>query len=128
MRSQIAFALGLALITHPIGAQTPLPPPSRDDEHIRQQLLDAADEALRDRIINLFEVWMKDPTDQPRRAITGAHNAVNAYRDIIKSLESRDWKVVAPPEPPHKLFPPTISPPVGPAPEPRERVYHRRRH
>ena len=101
--------------------------PTRDDEYIRQQLLAAADEALRDRIINLFEVWMKDPTDQPRRALLGAHNAVSAYRDIVKALESKDWKNIAPPEPPHKLFPPPAPvPSVAFQPIP-ERGRHRRR-
>ena len=90
------------------------PQPTRDDEYIRQQLLAAADEALRDRIINLFEVWMKDPTDQPRRALIGAHKAVQAYQEIIRSLESKDWKIVAPPEPQVKLFPPPIPPPPNP--------------
>ena len=125
MRIQIASVFGLALITT-VSAQTPLPPETRDDEYIRQQLLNAADEALRDRINHLFSVWMADPSDQPRRALVGAHNAVNAYRDIIKALESRDWKIVAPPEPSAKLFPPSL--PQAPEPQrERERRNHRRR-
>ena len=96
----------------------------RDDEYIRQQLLDAADEALRNRIMSLFEVWMRDPTDQPKRALVGAHQAVNAYRDIVKALESRDWKIVAPPEPNVKLFPPPIEFPAVVSPG---RAHNRRR-
>ena len=128
MRVQIVLAFSLALITPVNAQQEPFSEQKRDDEYIRQLLLSAADEALRDRINGLFEVWMRDPTDQPRRALVGAHNAVNAYRDIIKALESRDWKIVAPPEPEHKLFPPTIPQASGAtAPREQERRHHRHR-
>ena len=126
MRIQITLAFGLALITT-VNAQEPLPEQKRDDEYIRQLLLQAADEALRDQINHLFGVWMRSTEDQPRRALVGAHQAVNAYRDIIKALESKDWKIVAPPEPVHKLFPPTIpQAPEAAAPRERERRHHRR--
>ena len=104
-------------------------PVIRDEEYIRQLLLNAADEALRDRINSLFEVWMRDPTDQPRRALLGAHQAVNAYRDIIKALESKDWKIIAPSEPQAKLFQPPIPQPTAfmPIPEREGRRHHQRR-
>ena len=126
MRAQITFALSMALVM-PVGAQTPLPDQRRDDEYIRQLLLQAVDDAFRDQINHLFAVWMRSPEDQPRRALVGTHQAINAYKDIVKALEAKDWKVVAPPEPPHKLFPPTIPEAPGAA-APRERERHHRRH
>ena len=119
------LALLMSVIS-PTFAQTPLPPSPRDDEYIRQLLLDAADEALRDRINGLFEVWMRDPTDQPRRALVGAHQAVNAYRDIVKALESKDWKIIAPGEPQANMFPPPIPSATFP-PVPGYSRHHRHR-
>ena len=113
----------LMILLGPAWADEPV---IRDDEYIRQLLLYAADEALRDRINGLFEVWMRDPTDQPRRALVGAHQAVNAYRDIVKALESKDWKIIAPGEPQAKLFPPPI-PTVTCTPVPQRERHHRRR-
>ena len=128
MRPEVIFALSLALSTS-AAAQAPLPPMQRDDEYIRRQLLDAADEALRDRINHLFGVWMQDPTDQPRRALVGAHRAINAYKDIVRALEREDWKIVAPAEPTGTLFPPAIpgALPTTPTPQREERQNHRHR-
>ena len=120
-------SVALLLMISPAFAQ-PLPPvPPRDDEYIRRQLLDAADEALRDRIRTLFEVWMREPNvDQPRRALVGAHQAVNAYREIVKALEAKDWKIIAPPEPQVKLFPPPVPSKEFPAAEAGNRRHRRR--
>ena len=126
MRAQIILAFGLTLSTS-VQAQ-PSPEPKRDDEYIRQLLLSAADQALQDQINLLFSVWMRSTEDQPRRALVGAHQAVNAYRDIVKALESRDWKIVAPPEPQAKLFPPSIPETPHTAPLQRERLHHGHRH
>ena len=70
---------------------------------------------------------MRDPTDQPRRALVGAHQAVNAYREIIKALESKDWKIIAPPEPQVKLFPPPVPSKEFPAAEASGHNRHHRR-
>ena len=124
MRFQVTLAFSLVLVTS-VAAQTPPSSLRRDDEYIRRKLLDAADEALRDKINHLFGVWMQDPTDQPRRALVGAHRAINAYKDIVRALEREDWKIVAPTEPTGKLFPPAIpETPSSPAPQREHR--HRR--
>ena len=125
MRFQVTLAFSLMLITS-VAAQAPLPRDVRDDEYIRQQLLHAADEALRDKINHLFGVWMQDPTDQPRRALVGAHRAINAYKDIVRALEREDWKIVAPTEPSGTLFPPAIPGALPAAPTP-QREHHRHR-
>jgi hypothetical protein len=55
-------------------------------EHIRALMLAGLESALRDRIQTLYEVWMKDETDQPRRARNGTLQGISAYiraRDAI---------------------------------------------
>ena len=48
-------------------------------ENVRGILLGAIDKALSTQTEHLFEVWMKDASDQPRRASVGANNAVSAW-------------------------------------------------
>lgn len=99
----------------------------RDDEYIRQLLLRAADEALTDRINKLFEIWMRDSTDQPRRFLVGAHQSVNAYREIISALEGQTWRI---PPGPVSVFPPALPerppPTVQDIPPPSHGTHHRR--
>ena len=60
---------------------------ARDNAHIRALALDALDEALKERIKSLFQVWMRDDTGQPDRAATGARQAIKAYRDATVAME-----------------------------------------
>jgi len=48
-------------------------------ENIRGLTLQAINDGFSNQIKLLFEVWMKDPNDQPRRAMVGTNNAVNAH-------------------------------------------------
>jgi hypothetical protein len=48
-------------------------------ERIRDLVLKGIDDGLRGQIQLLFEVWVKDLSDQPRRAMVGTNNAVNAH-------------------------------------------------
>ena len=49
-------------------------------EHIRAIFLKAVDRGLEEQVSHLFDIWVKDPAvAQPKRAQTGADNAVNAY-------------------------------------------------
>lgn len=48
-------------------------------EAIRVIMQKGIDEALVRHTIQMFNTWMKDPTEQPNRAITGMRNAVKAY-------------------------------------------------
>lgn len=48
-------------------------------ERVRSIMLDGIDEAMRKHTIHMFEVWLKDPTGQPRRARIGMRAGVNAY-------------------------------------------------
>jgi hypothetical protein len=48
-------------------------------ERIREIVLNSVDKGLETQVAHLFEVWMKDLTDQPRRALVGTNTAVNAH-------------------------------------------------
>jgi hypothetical protein len=58
------------------------PDPCMDEEtreRIRAIVLEGIDEALRDQIVHVFEMWLKDDTEQPKRAVNGMHNGIRAY-------------------------------------------------
>ena len=46
---------------------------------IRRLAIDGIDAAFRKHVEGLFDVWMKDLSDQPRRARVGMQNGINAY-------------------------------------------------
>jgi len=48
-------------------------------ERVRKLMLDALDEAFKEKIKDLYEVWLRDETGQPQRAAKGAENALRAY-------------------------------------------------
>jgi len=48
-------------------------------ERVRKIMLEALDEALKQKIVDLMDVWLRDSTDQPRRAAKGMDNALRAY-------------------------------------------------
>jgi hypothetical protein len=55
-------------------------------EAIRTIMSDALDIALKQHIVHMFEVWMKDDRGQPERARTGVTNGVAAYLRASKSV------------------------------------------
>lgn len=63
------------------------------ERKINTLLQTALDEALHDQIKHLFDIWLKDETDQPRRAGVGARAAVKAYRDAMRALKERERKL-----------------------------------
>jgi hypothetical protein len=62
-------------------------------EAVRAIMSDALDIALKNHVIHMFEVWMKDDRGQPERARTGVTNGVVAYLRASKSVAT--W---APPD------------------------------
>lgn len=48
-------------------------------DKIRSMMFEALDDALKDHIKHMFEVWMKDDRGQPERARNGIVNGVAAY-------------------------------------------------
>jgi hypothetical protein len=62
-------------------------------EKVREVMTDALDTALKNHVVHMFEVWMKDDRGQPERARTGVTNGVAAYLRASKSVAT--W---APPD------------------------------
>lgn len=62
------------------GAEQPAPCMGAEmREQVRGLMLAGIDEALRRHTRRVFDVWMKDPADQPKRAVAGLNTAVSAY-------------------------------------------------
>ena len=50
-----------------------------DREYIRSLALQGIDQALRDQVAHLFEIWVRDPAAAPARASAGMQIALGAY-------------------------------------------------
>jgi hypothetical protein len=48
-------------------------------EQIRNVMIEALDDALKDHIKHVFEIWLKDERGQPGRARTGVRQGIKAY-------------------------------------------------
>jgi hypothetical protein len=48
-------------------------------ERIRTTVIEGIDEALRAHVVKLFDVWMKDTSNQPARAIEGMEAGISAH-------------------------------------------------
>lgn len=59
-------------------------------EKVRALMIKALDEAFVHRVDHLFEIWMRDATDQPRRATNGTRAAVRAYVNA-RTFAERQW-------------------------------------
>lgn len=58
-------------------------------EQIRALLLSAIDDGLKNHTVKLFDNWLKDPTNQPERAIAGVKPAIRAY--VRARAAARNW-------------------------------------
>jgi hypothetical protein len=75
-------ALGVFALALIAGARSQAPPPCIDDEmreNVRAILLDGFALALKENTKRVFEIWLKDDSDQPKRAIAGMREGINAY-------------------------------------------------
>jgi hypothetical protein len=52
---------------------------AKEKAHVATLTEHAIDEAYMKHVITLFDVWVRDPTDQPKRAKTGMEQALSAY-------------------------------------------------
>lgn len=80
----LAFGVGYGASSRfKLAAETSQPvtcvPDDETREKIRAIMLDAMDEALKDHIVRLHEIWMRDETGQPARAVNGARRGIRAY-------------------------------------------------
>ena len=76
------FVLIATLLLFSIEARAQIKVDCADEEtreKIRGLILTGIDQALIGQVIKLFDVWMREIENPPRRAITGADAAVNAY-------------------------------------------------
>lgn len=48
-------------------------------EQVRVLMLAGIDQAMREHAVKMFNVWQKDPSNQPTRAIAGMKSAIIAY-------------------------------------------------
>lgn len=48
-------------------------------EQVRVLMLAGIDQAMREHAVKMFNVWQRDPTNQPKRAIAGMKSAIIAY-------------------------------------------------
>jgi len=62
-------------------------PETRED--LRTIMREGINQAMKNHTARMFENWMRDPNDQPGRAVTGMHNAVKAYAGSLKVLN--EW-------------------------------------
>lgn len=85
-----SFAAGYFMSPVEVMAQTRSEPPASPwDARMLALDREALDAAYKDRLLHVFEVWMRDDTDQPRRAINGARQARHAYIEVMKEIEKR---------------------------------------
>jgi hypothetical protein len=59
-------------------------------EKVRDIVLNGIDQGLEKSIVHLFDIWTKDMSDQPRRAMVGTNNAVNAHARARKQALAWD--------------------------------------
>lgn len=58
-------------------------------EQIRGVMVEALDDALKEHVKHVFEVWLKDERGQPERARTGVKQGIKAYIGARKG--ALDW-------------------------------------
>jgi hypothetical protein len=58
-------------------------------EQIRTVMLEALDDALKEHIKHVFEIWLRDERGQPERARTGVRQGIRAYLGARKG--ALDW-------------------------------------
>lgn len=89
----ISTLLMLALIER---AETQVPPqllPSEYDARLVVLDREAIESAYREQVQHVFEVWMKDDSGQPNRAITGVRNAQRAYIASMNAIKRREQEI-----------------------------------
>jgi len=62
----------------------------QQEDHLHQLMTEALDEAFKEHINHLFDIWIKDQAESPARAINGASVGINAYVRANRNLHS--WK------------------------------------
>lgn len=91
LKPVLAFAL-VAALAPSISARSEPMPPCMDEkmrEQVRMMALQGVDQAFKNQVTHLFEVWMKDAREQPMRARAGTQAAIKAY--IRSRADALSW-------------------------------------
>jgi hypothetical protein len=90
----ILFALALVGFISGRWEEAPAAPlaVSPFDQRLAELDHEALDEAYKARVQKLFEIWLADSHDQPRRALVGVANARAAYTQAMIEVEKRKPK------------------------------------
>jgi len=75
----MSIALGAAILARSGSVEIE---PCMDDEQrerVRGIVLRGIEEGLQQQVKHVFEIWMRDDTEQPKRAITGMNAGIRAY-------------------------------------------------
>jgi hypothetical protein len=87
-----SLTIALVLVTLN-AAQPPLPycvADQQQEDHIHQMMSESLDQAFREHINHLWDIWVKDQAEEPTRAVNGARIGINAYVRAQRNLKS--WK------------------------------------
>jgi hypothetical protein len=84
MRLHIVVVItALLLVIAGVRSAAITPPPlcmtSNERDRIRAIMIDGLDAALKTHTMQMFDIWMKDPSDQPRRAVVGMTDGISAH-------------------------------------------------
>jgi hypothetical protein len=88
----ILFAMAIAGFISGRWEEAPAAPllASPFDQHFAELEHEALDEAYKSRVHRLFEIWLSDSHDQPRRALVGIANARTAYTEAMTEVQKRE--------------------------------------
>jgi len=64
----------------------------QEKDRLIQLAHEAVDEAYKDQVKSLFGIWVRDPADQPRRAVSGMQINISAYARARANI--RQWEPV----------------------------------
>jgi hypothetical protein len=69
----------------------------QEKDRLIQLAHEAIDEAYKDQVKSLFGVWVRDPADQPRRAVSGMQVNLSAYHRARANIRAWEPVICAPP-------------------------------
>jgi hypothetical protein len=92
----IAVMMAYVFILHEAKSEAQSEPPKEQcvdwkvQEDIRALTLLGIDNGLKLQVQKLFEIWVRDPHEQPKRATAGMRSVINAYLRARQNAERWD--------------------------------------
>jgi hypothetical protein len=62
----------------------------QQEDRMRAIMSDSLDQAFKQHIVHLFDIWVKDQAEEPIHAVNGAQLGISAYVRSQRSLQK--WK------------------------------------